>query len=252
MRDITGLKYGKLTVIEFFGRTTHTKQPRNLWKCKCDCGNERIVLANCLYNGDIKSCGCSRRINFYKGQIINNFQIKGFAESKIVKRKGTIHYWNCKCLLCGKSCIKSTSEIKNNKSCGCRQYIQKSRPKPRDIQANGTDTRINALLAAYKANARKRGIKFNLSYKEFSSIIQKDCYYCGDKPSNCKKIESHDRLIYNGIDRVNNNLGYQKGNCVPCCDFCNKAKRNVDVNLFYEKFNKIANRISKKIIKEVL
>lgn len=38
--DLTGMKFGRLTVIERAGKT---KQGNALWKCKCDCGNETIV-----------------------------------------------------------------------------------------------------------------------------------------------------------------------------------------------------------------
>lgn len=39
-KDLTGLKFGKLTVIEQAG---HDKYNKILWKCKCDCGNETIT-----------------------------------------------------------------------------------------------------------------------------------------------------------------------------------------------------------------
>lgn len=30
--------------------------------------------------------------------------------------------------------------------------------------------------------------------------------------------------VYNGVDRLDNAVGYLPGNCVPCCKFCNLAK----------------------------
>lgn len=51
--DITGKKYGKLTVISYFGKKK--------WLCKCDCGNECIVLGYSLKIGNTKSCGCYRK-----------------------------------------------------------------------------------------------------------------------------------------------------------------------------------------------
>ena len=33
-----------------------------------------------------------------------------------------------------------------------------------------------------------------------------------------------DGFLYSGIDRVNSHEGYNKNNCVPCCEKCNKAK----------------------------
>lgn len=48
--DITGNKYGMLTVIEYLGKCK--------WRCKCDCGNEIIADGNNLRRLHTKSCGC--------------------------------------------------------------------------------------------------------------------------------------------------------------------------------------------------
>lgn len=53
--DLTGQRFGKLTVIEFAG---HAPNRKTLWKCKCDCGNETLVKTNALRSGATKSCGC--------------------------------------------------------------------------------------------------------------------------------------------------------------------------------------------------
>jgi hypothetical protein len=37
---------------------------------------------------------------------------------------------------------------------------------------------------------------------------------------------------YSGIDRLDNNIGYVSGNCVPCCSVCNYAKRDMTVDQF--------------------
>lgn len=47
--------YGKLTVIEEAGRD---KNGRVLWKCLCECGNEKIALGKSLRAGLVMSCGC--------------------------------------------------------------------------------------------------------------------------------------------------------------------------------------------------
>lgn len=52
--DITGQKYGRLTVISFHSREkSYTK-----WLCKCECGNQTITAMNYLRTGKTKSCGC--------------------------------------------------------------------------------------------------------------------------------------------------------------------------------------------------
>ena len=56
MRDLTGLRVGRLTVISF----AEKRNGHSYWKCKCDCGNIHFVNTNSLKNGDIQSCGCQR------------------------------------------------------------------------------------------------------------------------------------------------------------------------------------------------
>jgi len=56
MNDLTGHRYGKLTVIERRG----SKRTYAAWLCKCDCGNEVVVSSGNLRSGNTKSCGCSR------------------------------------------------------------------------------------------------------------------------------------------------------------------------------------------------
>lgn len=52
-----GDKFGKLTAVEIAGRS---KCRRVLWKCRCDCGGETVVMASNLKNGNSRTCGCSR------------------------------------------------------------------------------------------------------------------------------------------------------------------------------------------------
>lgn len=53
--DLTGLRVGRLTVIEPVERT---KDIDWKWRCICDCGNETIVRGKSLKVATTKSCGC--------------------------------------------------------------------------------------------------------------------------------------------------------------------------------------------------
>lgn len=60
--DLSGKKFGNLTVVhrvDDYVNPAGRKLVRYL--CKCDCGNEVLVLANALRNGDTGSCGCILR-----------------------------------------------------------------------------------------------------------------------------------------------------------------------------------------------
>lgn len=61
--DLTGQKFGRLTVIKYYGST---KRRRNMWLCKCECGNEKVVEGSHLKSGHTKSCGCIQMENIKK------------------------------------------------------------------------------------------------------------------------------------------------------------------------------------------
>lgn len=52
--DLTGQRFGRLTVIKRIG----TKYHQSLWLCKCDCGNTKEVICQNLKHGSVRSCGC--------------------------------------------------------------------------------------------------------------------------------------------------------------------------------------------------
>jgi len=52
--DLTGKKFGKLTVIEL----ADTDAGPKYWKCVCECGNTKTVSGGHLKSGNVKSCGC--------------------------------------------------------------------------------------------------------------------------------------------------------------------------------------------------
>lgn len=60
-KDLTNRRFGMLTVTErvMIDNRTH-------WKCKCDCGGEKITKTNLLKSGSVKTCGC--RGTFKKNQ----------------------------------------------------------------------------------------------------------------------------------------------------------------------------------------
>lgn len=53
--DLTGQKFGRLTVKEFYGKSRGGKR---LWLCECDCGNIKTVPTYDLKSGKVVSCGC--------------------------------------------------------------------------------------------------------------------------------------------------------------------------------------------------
>lgn len=66
----------------------------------------------------------------------------------------------------------------------------------------------------YVKGSKKRGIDFKLKKDTFNSLILQQCFYC----NYFKDGE------VNGIDRIDNNIGYIDENVVTCCQSCNIMK----------------------------
>ena len=110
-KDRTNIKYGKLTAIEYLGKSK--------WKCKCDCGNEKIVYGGHLESGHTKSCGCFRPP---RTDLIN----QTFGRLTVQEWSGN-GKWKCICD-CGNIVLVQTNNLKNGntKSCGCFQKDRSS------------------------------------------------------------------------------------------------------------------------------
>ena len=77
-KDLTGQKFGKLTVLE---RVSPIGENHMKWKCQCDCGNVVTVAGTALKQGITKSCGCTRSIGEQKiREILDNSSISYATE----------------------------------------------------------------------------------------------------------------------------------------------------------------------------
>ncbi|SEG81626.1 AP2 domain-containing protein [Bacillus sp. ok061] len=66
VKDLTGKRFGRLTAIRDTGQ--RTKGGKVVWKCVCDCGNTKKIIAVSLYSGITQSCGYLAR---EKAQLLN-------------------------------------------------------------------------------------------------------------------------------------------------------------------------------------
>lgn len=106
---------------------------------------------------------------------------------------------------------------------------------------------INQLINRYKNQAIARGLSFDLTRKEFVRLASGNCYYCGVEPiGRFRYKKGIPALKSNGIDRIDNNVGYVIGNCVSCCMHCNRAKMIMTVFDFLKLVERIYNHRIKK------
>jgi 5-methylcytosine-specific restriction endonuclease McrA len=174
---------------------------------------------------------------------------QNFGRLKVIKRFGSDKWkyatWLCKCI-CGKEIIVNCNSLRrgNTKSCGClqREKASESNSLPSGL-SNMRQTIIN-----YKNGAKKRGLEYKLTEKQFSEITKKDCYYCGEKPKGITNGKRTNRAyIFNGLDRIDNTKGYTTDNVVPCCRNCNYAKHQLTLQEFKEWIRRVYNRMEGKL-----
>lgn len=226
--DLSGYVFGRWTVLEY-GYTD--RKGYNCWKCRCHCGQIKIIRGVYLRSGDSKSCGCLQRERTVEasrgdltGKRFGRLFVLGYAYTK-----GKIAYWLCLCD-CGNTKIICSGSLTQRctKSCGC---LQKEMATKLCIKNNpGTrlfkgEAAFNRVFKQYQRNAQNRGIPFLLTKIEFRILAGGNCNYCGPEPSTLTSLKiCNGQYIHNGVDRVDNSKGYIKGNVVSCCGTCNRMK----------------------------
>ena len=129
--DETGNIYGYLTVIE---RAPNNKEGRAMWRCKCKCGNEIVVLGKHLRSGNTKSCGCYQRERATESNLKRGGDLTGqrFGKLVVLEEAGFItgfngkrrRLWRCQCD-CGNICEIQHQYLTygDTQSCGCINSI---------------------------------------------------------------------------------------------------------------------------------
>ena len=123
LKDLTGQKFGKLTVLYRVESKISGNKKRTMWHCICECGNKIDVSSDYLNKSKCPSCGCEAIKNKIEKNRVNNIGEK-FGRLTIIDI-----LWDadrakavCKCD-CGNDYIGIKSDIVtgHTQSCGCLQ-----------------------------------------------------------------------------------------------------------------------------------
>lgn len=131
-------------------------------------------------------------------------------------------YFSIKCE-CGNTITRGISHIgrfNKMKHCGCETYLD--RPWERIFNRW-------VFHLGYNKNSLKQTTTINL--EQFILLSSANCYYCNAEPENLTRIKGY---LISGIDRINNDIGYDYENCRTCCSQCNYAKSDTHVGDFLE------------------
>jgi hypothetical protein len=149
-RDITGQKFGRLSVLDRAGRAPNGG---TMWKCLCECGTEKVVSGSSLVTGHTESCGClqKERVSAYNTKLLIPGQRFGrWTVLEQGRNKGGSVCWLCQCD-CGE--IKEVSghvlRSGESRSCGCLHAFGRARQEAREAQFYNGRTTSNARLRRF-------------------------------------------------------------------------------------------------------
>lgn len=108
------------------------------------------------------------------------------------------------------------------------------------------------MYTKYVYHAKVRNYEWKLTPEQFEEIVTKNCTYCQAPPREYKRAKRKGkgagfRAICNGIDRINNQLGYTLDNCTACCPTCNRMKGTMDIIEFARQIKRMH-----EVLKQVL
>lgn len=160
------------------------------------------------------------------------------------RRSGDSVMWQCECncnhLFCPKVIYVNSSSLVHGRCISCKKHRGKR------------SVAVTQYYSMTRFGALKRNYVFELSLLEFYNLIKLSCYYCGSNKdikhiydgNKYKLAKTNTSKLFcllraNGIDRLDNTLGYTVKNCVPCCGECNEAKMNRTVQAYLDHCRKV-------------
>ena len=204
--NLTGERYGKLTVIKYIGY----KNKKSIWECQCDCGNIVNKSVGELRGGGTISCGCWR-----KERVKANLIGKKFGRLTVVEEVGRNKWggviWRCQCD-CGNITETLSKYLLNGDttSCGCRRMEILKETTELETTHHMTNTRLYRIWSSMKRRC------YNLNDKNYKNYGERGITICEEWN---EFINFYNWAIKNNyddnltIDRIDVNKNYEPNNC---------------------------------------
>lgn len=221
-----GERHGIYVVIGDAGKTD--KRGSKIWIARCECGDEFEIASSKMSR--VVSCGCRTKRNAgqFKAVDLEGEMTRGIVALKKTPERSKSGYvmYDMRCSFCGKTFRRPSYDFtRNTVHCDCAEWKANFAKPTGRKQDPDNSSNVNLLMKGYRKSAKERKLCFALTKKQFKSLIEADCFYCGKKPQRKnQKSTCHGEYYSNGIDRVDNSLGYTIDNCVTCCKECNFGK----------------------------
>lgn len=239
-KDRSGEVVGTVTVLERYG--TDMKGVA-VWKCRCEC-KEVFAVSSTALNAVVKGrqltvCPVCReevvkehRLEVKRQRRVSKKRAEGvYGNYTIVPHiQGTGDDYAVRCD-CGYEHVISLGHLKAVKKqaevTGEKQHCRSCGSSVRVLNAEKPHSSLlYRYYLRYRGTAKKHKRVFKLTLEEFTELVHSPCRYCGVDTDMKRVTRDKATVMFNamGIDRVDSSIGYELGNCVPCCSHCNRMK----------------------------
>ena len=229
-QDLTGKRFGNLTVIKKSGANAHRSM---LWKCKCDCGKTTLAPTGQLNFGKRVSCGCGIGRSLV-GKRFGKLVVQGLSK---VRSSDNFRLWNCLCDCGNKTRVRTASlNNGNTKSCGCLKINNltgiNNYQAQRALREHGVW--VSSDSEWYVRGCQMWGrIKKEKIPTDFKSAAEIAVYLKEITPKKCPvfgvPLTKGDKTTHKwspSADRIHPDKGYKKGNIQVISQFANIMKQN--------------------------
>lgn len=98
------------------------------------------------------------------------------------------------------------------------------------------EANLRKIAATRRAEAKNRGVTWEIPLEYAVLQMRRDCHYCGSPPSG-----RANGTPMSGLDRINPEFGYVDGNVVACCWTCNDSRGRMTADEWFRHMRKILN-----------
>jgi hypothetical protein len=217
--DLVGQTFGRLTVESKIGSVSIGQGRWAIaWNCACECGSVVAVPSNRLRTGKTRSCGCllrdfTRELARGHKRTTRQVNLSGNRYGRLTaieptdRRAGSSIVWKCACD-CGTEVFAPSTGLRSgdNTSCGCGRAARATKHggatpnnwSPEYVVWTGMLERcLNPNHHAFPRYGG-RGITICDQWRDDFAAFRRDM---GPRPRRAT------------IDRIDNDLGYEPGNC---------------------------------------